>query len=52
MSSVRFLSLTGAAATLVALTSCGNPQTSTPTTPEANSSSATTSESETTASPS
>ncbi|MEQ8385455.1 MAG: hypothetical protein RH949_24145 [Coleofasciculus sp. A1-SPW-01] len=50
MSSVRFLSLTGAAATLIALTSCGNPQTSTPTTPEANGSPATTSQ--TTASPS
>ncbi|MEQ9371971.1 hypothetical protein [Coleofasciculus sp. F4-SAH-05] len=52
MSSVRFLSLTGAAATLIALTSCGNPQTPNPSTPEANGSPATTSESETTASPS
>lgn len=50
MSSVRFLSITGAAATLIALTSCGNPQTSNPATPEANGSPATTSQ--TTASPS
>ena len=50
MSSVRFLSLTGAAATLIALTSCGNPQTPNPSTPEVNGSPATTSQ--TTAPPS
>ncbi|MEQ8971247.1 MAG: hypothetical protein RIE73_12740 [Coleofasciculus sp. C1-SOL-03] len=44
MSSVRFLSITGAAATLIALTSCGNPPTSNPATPEANGSPGTTSQ--------
>lgn len=44
MESVRFLSITGAAVTLIALTSCGNPTRSNPTNPEVNTSPATTSQ--------